>query len=411
MKNTFKVFRFELMSTLKKKSFIVTTLILLAITILLGAAPKVFGLFKNDDVEETGTAIEAVDATDLKELGIVYGNMDREGINAIAGEMQISLVQFDDVKDLEAAVMSGELEEGIVVNSPNDVEVIVETLGMYSNFGDVESLFKEYNTRIAFIDAGIDYNMVKEISNIPVKIESRAIGVDGTNSFFMVYVMIFVIYFLILIFGQQVATSVAKEKSDRTMEILITSTSATSLINGKVFAAAVLGIFQMAVLALGTGIALYINKDILGMFTSFINFNIDLNVFAIYLVFFVFGYLLYLYLFAALGALVSKVEEVGASVTPITILFVLSFFAAMTGLNAPEAFFVKVASFIPFSSLMTMFVRYALATVPMMEVLISLGILVVTTIVMAMISIRIYRMGTLNYGNKMKFFSSLKKNI
>ncbi|NLY19890.1 MAG: ABC transporter permease [Tissierellia bacterium] len=417
MKNTFKVFKFEFMSTFKKKSFIISALVLLLGTIVLSSIPKLIEMsgFFNETEDETAIVTDEAGEDISFEYGIFYADkdIDKSIISNISNQehYDMQMKEYKSLSDIETGIENGEIYKGIIVNSPTDIEVIMESIGMQDSFENVRDMFKEYNTRLNFKTLGLDYEMISKASNVDVELSNRAIGVDGSNSFFMVYIMIFILYMLILIFGQGVATSVAKEKSDRTMEILITSTSASSLINGKVFASALLGLIQLSMIIIGVGVGIWINADMVEFFAAFINFNLDINVIIIYIVFFAIGYLLYLYLFAALGALVSKVEEVGNAVTPVTILFVLAFLAAMIGLNLPESMIIKIASFIPFSSLMTMFVRYALVTVPMIEVFISLGILTVTTIIMAAISIRIYRLGTLNYGNKMKFFQSLKKTV
>jgi ABC-2 type transport system permease protein len=114
------------------------------------------------------------------------------------------------------------------------------------------------------------------------------------------------------------------------------------------------------------------------------------------------GYLFFTFIFGALGALVSKTEDVNASATPVTMIFVIVFFIALTGMQNTEGLVLKIASFVPFSSFLAMFVRVSMGTVAWYEVAISLAILALSTYAVGIFASRIYRMGTLMYGNPVK---------
>ena len=128
----------------------------------------------------------------------------------------------------------------------------------------------------------------------------------------------------------------------------------------------------------------------------------------IFLMFTVFGYILYLFIYASLGSLVSKIEDVSSSVTPITLLFIVAYGIAAVGMEAPNTLLVKVSSFVPFSSILTMPVRYFQMSVPWYELAISMVLMLLTTLFFAYVSIKIYRMGSLNYGNKIKLSKAIK---
>ncbi|MEG2384997.1 MAG: ABC transporter permease, partial [Erysipelotrichaceae bacterium] len=110
----------------------------------------------------------------------------------------------------------------------------------------------------------------------------------------------------------------------------------------------------------------------------------------------------------ALGSLVSKVEDINSSSTPIQIVFIVAFFVTFYGMNDIDGILIKVASFIPFSSFMAMFVRISMGSVSMIEIIISLSILAASTIVVGYGAAKIYRRGTLMYGNPIKFKHALK---
>lgn len=105
----------------------------------------------------------------------------------------------------------------------------------------------------------------------------------------------------------------------------------------------------------------------------------------IFLVFTAMSYLLYLFLYASLGSLVSRLKDVGTSVTPITLLFMVAYITASIGINAPTNIFVKIGSFVPFvTAILAMPIRYFLTSVPLFELLISMILMILTSIGLAL---------------------------
>lgn len=219
----------------------------------------------------------------------------------------------------------------------------------------------------------------------------------------------FAIYMLVIMYGSFVATSVAREKDNRTMEVLITSTKPTTLIIGKVFANALGGLAQFGFI-LGIGIlGFFLNQSnypteiVKGLFQGLTFSNMG-----IFLLFTMFGYLLYLFIYASLGSLVSKIEDVNSTITPITLLFMVAYAISALAMEMPKNTIVKISSYIPFTSILSMPVRNFQMSIPWYELTISLVIMLLTTMFFAFISIRIYRMGSLNYGKKIKLSQAIK---
>ena len=208
-------------------------------------------------------------------------------------------------------------------------------------------------------------------------------------------------------YGQIIATSVASEKSNRTMEILVTSTDTNSLIFGKVIAGGLAGIIQFATIILVAFLAYKANINAWDNNLDFI-FNIPGTVLLTFSVFGILGYLFYLFIFGTLGALVSRTEDISTVSTPITIVFMISFFISMAGLSNPDFILLKVASFIPLSSFMAMFIRVSMGNVELIHVIISLVILFISTVIMGIVGSKIYRLGTLMYGNPVKISQAFK---
>lgn len=127
--------------------------------------------------------------------------------------------------------------------------------------------------------------------------------------------------------------------------------------------------------------------------------SIDPKLLLVFLFFGTTGYFLLLFLYASIGALVSKVEDVPSATTLVTMFSMAAYFISLFTLNFPESLVLKVASYVPFTSFMAMFVRYAINSISFLELALSYGILLGTTAAIALLSVKIYRYGTLNYGN------------
>ena len=111
-----------------------------------------------------------------------------------------------------------------------------------------------------------------------------------------------------------------------------------------------------------------------------------------------------------LGALVSKTEDISKSSSPVMMIYIVSFMIAMFGMSSDSNNIVmKVASFVPFTSGNAMFVRVAMGSVPTWEVIVSGAILIVSCVVAGILAAKIFRYGTLHYGNPIKLKTALKK--
>ena len=247
--------------------------------------------------------------------------------------------------------------------------------------------------------------------NIFVSGSVESLGKDQMENFFYTYIMIFALYMVILLYGQMVATNVATEKSSRAMEVLITSAKPTSMMFGKVIASCLAGLIQL-VAVFGSALVFYnLNKSYWGgniIIDSI--FNIPTELFVYMLVFFILGFLIYAFMFGAVGSTASKLEDINTSVMPITLLFIIAFIVVVTSMSSGniDNTLITVCSYIPFTSPMAMFTRICMSTVPLYEILISIAILIGSTVGIGVISAKIYRVGVLLYGTTPKLGAILK---
>ena len=223
--------------------------------------------------------------------------------------------------------------------------------------------------------------------------------------------MIFALYMVILLYGQMVATNVATEKSSRAMEVLITSARPNAMMFGKVFASCLAGFLQI-VLIFGSAILLYnLNKGAWSEIPVIASiFDMPISLFLFMLLFFVLGFLIYAFLYGAIGSTASKLEDINTSVMPITFLFLIAFFVVIFSMTSGKVdnIAMQVCSYIPFTSPMAMFTRIAMSTVAWYEILLSVLILIASVFGIGVLSAKIYRVGVLLYGTPPKLRSILK---
>ncbi|QHW31197.1 ABC transporter permease [Paenibacillus rhizovicinus] len=217
-----------------------------------------------------------------------------------------------------------------------------------------------------------------------------------------VYVIIFMLFMAIMISGQMIASEITAEKSSRVMEILITSVAPLKAMFGKILGMFLVVLTQLAVyvIVIVINMTLPQNADKLNEFGISLD-KIDPVLLVYAILFFLTGFFLFATLFAAVGSIVSRTEDLGQAVLPITMLSLAGFYICMFGgLNSPGSMLMKVSSFIPFFAPYAMVVRLGLSDPPLWQVWLSIAILLVTILVCGWLSAKIYRAGVLMYGKK-----------
>ncbi|CAK7033411.1 ABC transporter permease [Tissierella sp.] len=407
MRSFLTVLKFELFNFLKNKVFKVSTIILCLLVIIGLTIPTIMDTFGKPIFGDKKK--EEISYTDSK---IKYGVLIKENtikLDDLQAQLPDNeLINVKNEDELSNLVISDNITAGFIVNSPTNYEYLVKNTSMDdgNRFAFESALLNLYRNK-TLSEKGIDYNEVMEVYNIPMEYETTVLGKDGMKNYLYTYILIFGLYFVVLFYGQLTATAVASEKSNRTMEILVTSTSTKNLIFGKVIAGALAGIIQFGALILVASITYKLNIQAWDNNLDFI-FNIPGNVLATFSIFGILGYLFYLFIYGVIGALVSRTEDVGTSSTPLTIVFIVAFFISMMGLTNPDMYALKVASFIPFTSFMAMFVRVSMGNVSSLQIVTSLLILAVSTIITGIFGAKIYRLGTLMYGNPIKITKAIK---
>ena len=421
MKQFGKILKFELKYYLKNKVFVGVTVFLVLLIAAVMFFPRITAMFEEDNTVDVGDVgnVEIGDEQNQDDLPVMLikaeeaelAEMVRETFAAafIGYNVQITDSAIDDVK---STITAGEAECAFVLTSPIEYIYYVNNLSMYdSNASMADEMLRHLYQTNALVQSGLTAEEAGDIMNIFVSGSVESLGKDQMENFFYTYIMIFALYMVILLYGQMVATNVATEKSSRAMEVLITSAKPTSMMFGKVIASCLAGLIQL-VAVFGSALVFYnLNKSYWGgnMIIDSI-FNIPTELFVYMLVFFILGFLIYAFMFGAVGSTASKLEDINTSVMPITLLFIIAFIVVVTSMSSGniDNTLMTVCSYIPFTSPMAMFTRICMSTVPLYEILISIAILIGSTVGIGVISAKIYRVGVLMYGTTPKLGAILK---
>lgn len=402
-----KILKFELSGYLKNKVFVgVTVFLVIAITIAM-FIPNISAMFKSDEEAVPDVLPGMLVYADDPELSSMVGQYFGEAFPDYA-----IMLADGSLEDVKAKVVSGDVQCAFVMDSLDSYTYYVNNLSMYdANMQTANSVLQEVYRVTAMVQGGMSPEQAEKILSAQIQCNAVTLGKDQMQNFFYTYIMIFALYMVILLYGQMVATNVAVEKSSRAMEVLITSANPTSMMFGKVIASCLAGLMQL-IAVFGTALVFYnVNKSAWGdniIIDSI--FNIPVSLFAYMLLFFILGFLIYAFLYGAIGSTASKLEDINTSVLPITFLFIIAFIVVMASMGSGniDNTIMKVCSFIPFTSPMAMFTRICMSTVPWYEILISVAILIGSTIGVGFIAAKIYRVGVLLYGTSPKIGNIIK---
>ena len=414
MKQFLNVLSFELSNYFKNKGYMITTILFYILLIIGLSLPSFFNMSKlipqlGENSKENIESVEEISEENKKSFVLIDNNNIFENLDILESAfLNSKWTKVNSLDEAEELIKLGNVEAGFSVDSLTKYSYLVNNSGFTdTNQMIFENLLSNLSQQAYANEHNLDINDLQSVINPSFDSDVTILGKDSANNFFYVYIFIFAMYMMILLYGQLIAVAVTSEKSNRAIEVLITSTNSNSLIFGKVIAAALASFIQVGVI-LASGMITYSlnSKAWNGLLDSI--FKIPSNILLTFILFGGLGYFFYSFIFGALGALVSKTEDISSSIGPITMIFVIVFFISMFGLSNSDSLLIKIASFIPFSSLMTMLIRVAMGTVSNFEIVISFIILLASTILTALASAKIYRLGTLMYGNPIKLRNALK---
>ena len=383
MRDTITVMKFTAKDMVKRKSFIISTIIILAMIVIGFNIPNIIKKLKSNDQEK----IIIVDKNNIFE-----GKIQNDDIEII--------IEDNTIDQIKEKIKTGEIEYGIIIEKQdNNINLTYVLENKISNGPSEE--FESYLTTL-YKDIQIEkLNIEKtEKQKLTPQFNYQLEVVDENikgNPLVMMMISI-VLFYAVYFCAFQVSNSITTEKTSKIIETLVTSTSPTNIIIGKTLGVGLVGLCQLAAIIVTAYISAkaFIDPKILELALDTKTLTPILGI--ITLLYFLLGYLTYGLMYALTGSTVSKPEDIQSANQPVTFITLIGFYLAYFTMMNPSSNLNHIAALLPISSPFCMPLRIMMGASTTNELLLSIGILIVTIIVISKIAITIYKNAILNYG-------------
>lgn len=355
--NAWHIARREYRTRTQSRAFVIVTAFLALIGLGIAMLPVLGRVITGDAtttiaVQSSDAQLESATATSMTHL-----------LNA-DGETKYEIVAADDAGAAEADVRAGKIDGLLTVTRGADGELSFEALTDASatdrRLFAVRQAVIQVNIGDRLQRAGVEPSEVGQIFAetpwrlTPLDPDERSIEDNFGANYVLAYALVILTFMAVITYGQWVATSVAEEKSSRVMELLITAATPRQLLAGKVIGNGAAGLTQYAVVVVAALAGLLaqgaVAQSVVGDEAGTPLEDVNLWVLAPFGVFFVGGFALYSLLYAGLGSMASRTEDVQQATGPMIFIGLGGYFAAFIALNTPDAAWVKILSLIPFFS-------------------------------------------------------------
>ena len=404
MRDLWTVTEFTMKEMLRRKSFIISTIIILVIIIVGINIPNILKLFT--DSSETGERLLIVDSSNVFE-----GNLSSLEQMNTGYEVQISNenISFDDIK---SRIENKEIDDAIIVEqTDNNIKIryIVESSTMMA--GVPENIISAINTIYSNMQINKLQLTPEQIASITPNFEyslEQTEEQEVQGNLLAIMLLSIVLFYAIYFCAYQVSSSITTEKTSKIMETLVTSTSPKTIVLGKTVGIGIVGLLQVCLLVAVALITAYtcLEPGTLDSILDMSNFTPYLAIITI--IYFILGYVAYALMYALTGSTVSKPEDIQSANGPVAIIAVIGFYLSYFTMMNPTSDLNVFASMLPISSPFCMPFRIMMGLASTTDVVISILILLVTIFIIAKVAIKIYSNAILNYGTKMSFADLIK---
>lgn len=409
MKQFLTVFKFELLGYMKNKLFIGLTVAIVIIFAAILFFPRISAGLEESDISLPGSEEEAKVVSVLNQSELSTEMFTTSLGTALGEDYTIELAKSE--KSIRDAVKSGDIETGIVIETPTSYKYIVETIGMYDNESAIVSRVLLNLHRYTFLQqVGLDESQIATAMDSNIDCETLVTGSDQTKSFLYTYAILMVLYMVLMLYGQFVSNSVAAEKSTRAMEVLITSAKPLNIMFGKILGSGVAGLAQLLVILLSAFGFYRINEAYIDNEIITALFDMPISAVVYTVVFFILGFFIYAFIYGAAGSLATRTEDLNTLTLPVNFLYIFTFMVAIIEMNSGsiDTGFMQVLSFLPTFAPFLMLVRVCMGSVAVWEIALSIGIQIISIIGLGFLCAKIYRAGVLMYGNTPKLKDIIK---
>jgi ABC-2 type transport system permease protein len=424
------VFRREYLERVRSKWFLIGTLLGPVFFGMVTIAPTYISMRQGPGKDLTNITI--LDAT-----GIDLGTRVSMSISKAFPKSPAPRVKVVAPNALAAAenaavdeVVGKESNGFIVLDSNTVASRYVRYAGRNANsLSDVQALMTSVKQQVLaqrLEKEGLNADRVTALTSEKLDTKTEKIGNkgretgSGIGNLAFGYIVAFLLYFMIVLYGQQILRGVMDEKTTRVAEVVVSSVSTDTLLAGKVLGVGLVAITQvLAWVVLTVGMLVYLGPILFGNMTPeagaaiassrglpsdmVLNALPSLGTATMILGYFVLGFIFYSSLFAAVGSMISSQEDVQQAAMPVMLMLVSSVIFMAPILTKPDSPLARVMTLLPFSAPILMPLRMSLVSVPWYELVISMGGVVLACVAAIWISARIYRVGLLMYGKRPSF--------
>jgi len=386
MRNFSIVFKTVFKEAVKTKAYLYMTIGLVALSLLLFASPTIMKFFNTDSPDET---YKIVNQTSLE--------LSEKELTGLAGSWTI--VDEANIEDLKEDIKSKELTGFFVLEDQTNLMQLNVYMPKVNNevLLTLESYIKQKKVASIVATQSIDTGVLQEL-NTPVQSNVQSLYETEPNAMLIVYGLITIMFLAISIYGNNVATAIASEKSSRVMEVMITKVAPVPMMYGKILG---IGLASLAQLFIFMGaLLLWANLGIFeipeGSFVQTVMETITWETAAFILIFFIIGYFIYATLFAIVGSMISRPDDLASASMPIMILLMASLAVEMIFvMDSPEGTMTNITSYIPFTAPMSVLIRIVYNTISPVEIAVSLLVMISFIALFAAIAAKIYPKGVL----------------
>lgn len=422
----------EFNERVRKKSFIITTLLTPLLMIGLMVAPMLLTQYTGSEQK----CIAVVD--DSKLIGQHLQSNDEILFEQTPLTIELARIEYSDrfaILHIGKSIMENPGDVRLYTNSTasitlemniaSQLESVIEEIKLQRlNIEDLPSILASIKTNI---------NLQSYSNGTPADSDSESSTGEKANSSIVAtvvaYVLSFLLYMFILIYGVMVMQSVIEEKNSRVLEVMVSTVRPLDMMLGKILGVASVALLQIAIwIALIMGVGYFVmpelipdemsmavamlqqgaspeslgtdtNMGLLQAIATLTDMGYLMKIVGSLLLFMVGGFLLYAALFAAIGSAVDNPQDAQQLQTPVTIPIILSLFVMLSVINDPTSELAFWFSMIPLTSPIVMMARIPY-DIPGWEIALSLGILIATFIIVVWFAGKIYRVGILMHGKK-----------
>lgn len=406
MHNLYLIIRREYLERVHRKSFIITTILMPLLMLGLMMAPALIMVLS----EPENKTIAVIDASD-----VISPVLQSDG--DLTFEKIDNAVSVDSIKRLDkydAVLYIG----SDIVDNPRNVQLYTQSAPSMTTEQYIRNQIKDAVESKRLKKYNIE-NLSQIMEEIEADVQISTFRIDREEeeetssmvSYLIGIVMSMMLYMFLMIYGQMVMTSIIEEKTNRVLEIVVSSVKPKYLMMGKIIGIGLVAITQIVIWGALIGcISRWLmpmvtsglnsdNVDLLAAISQLGNVGYVLSLMGYMLLFLVGGYLLYSSLYAAIGSAVDNIQDAQQLTTIAIVPIILGMVFSMSVANDPNSNLAFWLSVIPFTSPMVMMARIPFG-IPSWEIWLSLAVLFATFFAMIWVCAKIYRVGIFMYGKK-----------